>query len=573
MKTRKVSISAKILAFVCVVVVAMSALIGGVSYKVLSDYLYRSNRESAKQNAIIAAGVVDGDDFLKVLNSEGDESEEFTAILNSLSKFLESDEIEYIYTMTYADEENFKFVIDADPEEPAEFGELYETENEMLEAFEAGKAVVTKDASEDEWGKVYTGYAPIIASDGTVVGIVGVDCNASDINDTTNELIKYIIIACVVGAVVLILFAVFFTRSIRAKFVKVNKAMLDVASDNGDLTKKLNIKSGDEIEVISDSYDSLVEKTRQTIENITFLSQEISSVMDSINENQEECNKQACDANSQLEEVVANSKGMSATLDEVISMTSEANEMMNSMNKVTSESEIHVKDVEDEANGISNIAKVAGENILKSLESIESRFDTETDKAKSVEQIELLSESIKNISGQTNLLSLNASIEAARAGESGRGFAVVAEEIGKLAMESDEAAGKIQIVSKEVMDAIEGLLTISREMLDFIKTDVLCQYKDFSKSSEKLVEKMDIMKANMSELKNISDEYNNFILSVTKSVESVGEVTAINREEIGRVAAEIESLNEKVSLVSTMTEESNSHVDDMQEFLEKFKYQ
>lgn len=63
-------------------------------------------------------------------------------------------------------------------------------------------------------------------------------------------------------------------------------------------------------------------------------------------------------------------------------------------------------------------------------------------KSKSVEQIEILTSNIIEITEQTNLLALNASIEAARAGEAGRGFAVVADEIGKLAGNSADAAAK-----------------------------------------------------------------------------------------------------------------------------------
>ena len=69
------------------------------------------------------------------------------------------------------------------------------------------------------------------------------------------------------------------------------------------------------------------------------------------------------------------------------------------------------------------------------------------DRSKAVKNIDVLTESILQITEQTNLLSLNASIEAARAGAAGKGFAVVADEIRKLAENSRHAANKIQNVT------------------------------------------------------------------------------------------------------------------------------
>ena len=87
-------------------------------------------------------------------------------------------------------------------------------------------------------------------------------------------------------------------------------------------------------------------------------------------------------------------------------------------------------------------------------------------KSKSVEQIEILTSNIIEITEQTNLLALNASIEAARTGEAGRGFAVVADEIGKLAGNSADAAAKIRQVSAEVIQAVDELAEGSQQMIE-----------------------------------------------------------------------------------------------------------
>lgn len=101
------------------------------------------------------------------------------------------------------------------------------------------------------------------------------------------------------------------------------------------------------------------------------------------------------------------------------------------------------------------------QNLKKNANKVKTNIDSATkdaiEKSKTIEEINILSEAILEITSQTNLLALNAAIEAARAGESGKGFAVVAEEIRKLAEQSSQTVVRIQDTTKEVLKAVEEL--------------------------------------------------------------------------------------------------------------------
>lgn len=118
----------------------------------------------------------------------------------------------------------------------------------------------------------------------------------------------------------------------------------------------------------------------------------------------------------------------------------------------------------------------AQEKTRSVFEQTKSELSEAIENSRVVEQISVLSDSIIQITSQTNLLSLNASIEAAKAGESGRGFTVVAEEIRKLAERSKLVVSKIQNISMQVQKSVINLAEGANKLLDFMSSDVYNDY-------------------------------------------------------------------------------------------------
>jgi len=566
LKTRKISISTKIFALIVLTALLIAVIASAVSYKVIGTYLYESKRLEAVNQAAVAASQIDGDLFEAYVASEGTDFEAYSQIYTNLSSFLISTSVDYIYTMTYADSSNFKFIIDTDFKDPADFGELYETEAEMTKAF-SGSPVATKEASVDEWGVVYTGYAPITNSAKDVVGIVGVDINASSISSAVMLIIIYIIVATIIGFVIAIIFAIIFSSRIKANFAKLNSAMLDIASADGDLTRKLNNTSGDELEVLSNSFNMLLDKTRNTISTVATNSSDIAANMDVINEREGNCYDKTNRINDSISNIVAAIEETTASIEEINAQAAMANEKLEEMSNITVESSSYITDVDTKAEQMRINAINAGESVKDSVTSLTQRFEQENEKTQAVSEIQKLTADIKRISNQTNLLALNASIEAARAGDAGRGFAVVASEIGKLASDSDAAASQIQVVNKEVLEAIDGLLSVSGEMFDFINTKVISDYAGFAKSSDEFSANMCALQEKISYLSSISLDYKREMASITEAISYVGIAAENNNADVVTIADSIAVLTDSINEIDSATKQTNTSVDDMQSLL------
>lgn len=263
MKTKKLSIAAQLFLFILGSAIIVALIVGSVAYSNMGSFLQKKCKDDVMEIAVIAAENVDGELFAKAM--KGDEAA-LLAVKDSLSFFLAGDSVTYVYTLMPKDADWFQFVVDTDPDDPGEYAEDYEAQDAMFEAMQGG-ASVTRDPFTDEWGTFYSGYAPV-SLDGSVLGIVAVDYEASSIQTSLNSLIRNILLAVGVALLFAIAAAVLAAVRMRRNFIKVNDKILEVASDDGDLTKALNITSGDELEVIGNSLNNLLEKTGNTVREI-----------------------------------------------------------------------------------------------------------------------------------------------------------------------------------------------------------------------------------------------------------------------------------------------------------------
>ena len=269
---------------------------------------------------------------------------------------------------------------------------------------------------------------------------------------------------------------------------------------------------------------------------------------------------------------------MSAVTEETAASTQE-------MNATSVEIESAVRSIAEKAQNGSEVAEKISKRALDLKENatnsqdaannIRNDIDTEMKKAleqsKAVKNIDVLTESILQITEQTNLLSLNAAIEAARAGEAGKGFAVVANEIRKLAEDSKNTVNKIQVVTMEVIKSVEELASSSEKALNFIDTQVISDYKTMVGIGEQYYNDAASFQDLVNDFSATSDELLNAIQSMVKAID---EVTTANSEEAQgtqNISMKALDVTERASKVLELMNATKQSSESLTESVSRFK--
>jgi len=386
------------------------------------------------------------------------------------------------------------------------------------------------------------------------VGAVNIGVSMENVKSAINSVLTssflITLISFLLGSLILVLLV--------SRFINPLKNLVTLANDvsNGDLTKEIEVKSKDEIGLLSVSFNEMIVNLRSMAKKVSDISALLLTSAEQLLHSGEQSSMVSNQIASAAQELAHGSEKQFIATEDISKNTIKiANNMDTIKEEITS-----VAQTAEETTSLAHDGRNKMNDLILQIKVIKDKVDYSASVIESLQktsdEIGNIAEIIDTIASQTNLLALNASIEAARAGESGRGFSVVAEEVRKLAEETMESSNSIKkLIQNTQQNAKTALSSIEQGSLETQKGTINVQ--DVDNSLTEILAAFEVTKTKLN--------------VVTKNVLHSNEITeslAISSENITRVSEESAAATEEVA---ASIQEQSSTIDEMSASIRQLK--
>jgi methyl-accepting chemotaxis protein len=386
---------------------------------------------------------------------------------------------------------------------------------------------------------VLSAYAPLKIGDDLSWAILSEIDEAEVLIDPNSFRNSIIITSLVVLLIVIVIGIMVMNVTLVKPFAMLEKMTNDLASGEGDLTARLKIRTKDEIGVISEHFNTFIQKVQTTITQAKTTSNENASISEELARTSLEIGKKAEKESQVVSEVSTQGHDIQAILESAIEEAKTTKEDLDGAENMLANTNVIIKELTDEI----NVRSAAETELSHKLEQLSS----------DAQQVKEVLDVISDIAEQTNLLALNAAIEAARAGEHGRGFAVVADEVRKLAEKTQKTLSEINVTINVIVQAIidtSGAMSQNAVEIEKLNTKASTAQGEITNSVSK-------MAASVTKVDDMVQGYLDNSKAIGQMIDKVGvvdELSVANARSVEEIASASEHLSTMTAKLNTLLE-------------------
>ncbi len=333
---------------------------------------------------------------------------------------------------------------------------------------------------------------------------------------------------------------------------------------HGDLTKRITIRSSDEIADLSRGINTFIDKLQEILKMIIDNTHDMENVVTGVQQSVQNSNDSASDLSAVTEQLATTMSevGVSAGIinQNAAAIRTDVEEIAlksTSINDYTKQMKSNADQMESRARAY---MEEAGSRVAQILNVLRSAIED----SKHVDKVNSLTNDILSISGQTDLLALNASIEAARAGAAGRGFMVVAEEVRLLSEDSKAAANRIQDINQVVTDAVHNLAKHANSLVAYLSESILPELNNFVQSGVQYRENASYIENVMNEFTDKTDRLKLTMDEIASSISSITQAIDEGAKGVNGAAESTQVLVRDMETISSQMKENQRIADTLE---------